>query len=240
MTVLSTRQAKDNEVQLAKKMGFRLINYPVLRFSFREPGKQELDKLQEEAPDAWVFTSKNGVEGFMRIFEQGMIPLKPKKIFAVGNKTASKLAEHGFTAGVAGTENGTALANLIVDDPSVGSVVHFCGSRRRDELSVILTRQTILVTELVVYHAMEAHPPVENLPSDVHAVLFYSPGSVNAFGSALDRYHDIPVVAIGSTTGEVLRQNTDKEVIIAEEASTESMLKALAQFASKKKNADKK
>ncbi|MEX0774000.1 MAG: uroporphyrinogen-III synthase [Balneolales bacterium] len=228
MPVLSTRKATEEEEKLAHKMGFSLVSHPLLKFEYLEPDQGELE-FEKMAPDAWVFTSKNGVEGFMRIFEQGLIPLKPKKIFAVGRKTASKLKAAGFDAEVPEREHGTALANLIVDHEYIHSVVHFCGNLRRDELSEILVRNGVQVNELFVYKTIREKYQ-NDFPQDMQAILFYSPSAVEAFGEAFKRYSDVPSVAIGSTTAAALSQHNCQKIIEAKDASTASMLKALKEY----------
>lgn len=228
MLILSTRETTEEDEKLARQLGFNLKSYPLLKFEYLNLGEEELYALWEMAPDAWVFTSKNGVEGFIRIFEQGFIPKKPKKIYAVGKKTASKLQMLGFDSEVPETENGAALANLIIEQGNIRSIVHFCGNLRREELSDNLRRNDIQVNERIVYKTIREKPKYD-LPKNLRAILFYSPSAVGAFFEAFDKAIDIPLVAIGPTTASALNRLNSKKIIEADDASTESMLKALKQ-----------
>lgn len=226
MLVLSTRKSTVEDENTARKMGFRLVSYPLLRFEYQLPGQKELEKLFKMQPDAWVFTSKNGVEGFIRIFEQGLIAHKPKMIFAVGEKTASRLKELSFDAVFPEAENGAALAKLISGYNIIQSALHFCGNLRRLELSELLRQHKIEINELVVYKTI-TEKPQNDFPKDIKAILFYSPSAVEAFGDAIEKFGDVPYVAVGSTTAGSLRKKNCRMVIAAEKSSTESMLKAL-------------
>ncbi|MEX0778900.1 MAG: uroporphyrinogen-III synthase [Balneolales bacterium] len=229
MQILSTRKTTEEEEQLARRMGFQLISYPLLKFEYIKPNDAELDDLWEMSAHCWVFTSKNGVEGFARLFEQGMVPVKPKKVFAVGKKTAIKLRELEFYAEVPEVNNGSALAELIVEDGTVKSVIHFCGNLRRRELSEILGRNHIKVKDLVVYKTIREKPQ-NNYPKDIDAVLIYSPSAVEAYKELFGKLEELPTVAIGATTAAALREMNCKKVIEAEDATTKSMLAALKQY----------
>ncbi|MEX0684796.1 MAG: uroporphyrinogen-III synthase [Balneolales bacterium] len=229
MKVLSTRETTVEEEILADKMGFELISYPVLRYEFQEPDNYKIESLRDASPQAWAFTSKNGVKGFLKLFEQGLVPVKPQKIYAVGKRTAYELKRIDFKATIPEIENGKALATKIIKEGMVKSVVHFCGNLRRNELSTLLKQNDISVNEIVVYKTITEKPGIKP-PEKVRAILFYSPSAVEAFREELTEYNNVPLVAIGPTTSEALKQKRFKPLLEANEASTEAMLKSLKKF----------
>ena len=126
--ILVTRELDDSQVALARRLGLNPIILPAIRASFPGPG-EELQLLAESyasqyASTPWVFTSKNGVKGYVGL-ESGPEPvaglirkLKEKHpvVYAVGHKTADALMACGLKARVPGEQNAIGLAGLVIED----------------------------------------------------------------------------------------------------------------------------
>lgn len=69
---LSTRTVTSPEVALARRSGIRLMDYPVWQYRWVAPPPHLMATIMAEAPKAWVFTSRRGVEGWWRVWKEQM------------------------------------------------------------------------------------------------------------------------------------------------------------------------
>ncbi len=182
-----------------------------------------------ESIDALVFTSSNGVLGFLKMVTGTNVHLGELKIYAVGNKTASELKKNGFDVTIPDESNAVGLAKLIKNTHDTQSVIHFCGDKRRKELSEILNRAGIRVNELIVYRTLAKQKKRQE--TDAEAVLFYSPSGVEAFLEIHnEEVLDLPAFAVGPTTAYATRNSGFKQVFVADETSTEALLVKVKDF----------
>lgn len=227
--ILATRKMSDEDIRLAEEMGLEIQVEPVLDFEFIDVKSEFLKLCDSESIDAFVFTSRNGVLGFQKIIPDLPDDLKKFRIFAVGKKTAEQLGKMGVTATIPDKSNAKGLARLIVKEDKIHSLIHFCGDKRRNEFSQIVTGSGKNVYELIVYKTSKKQALSHEMNAE--AILFYSPGAVDAF---LDNHDngvlDLPVFAIGSTTAGAMQSAGFRHVYVADETSTESLLKKVKDF----------
>jgi len=67
---ISTRTVTSVEVSLAGQHGIRLMDYPVWQYRWIAPPTHLTATILAEEPQAWVFTSRRGVEGWWRTWQE--------------------------------------------------------------------------------------------------------------------------------------------------------------------------
>lgn len=222
--ILVTRPLSGQQIEYARVLGLNPFVEQALEFQFPTYWNNVLKVINGHPKSEWVFTSANGVKALEEMMETGLQVRPETKVFAVGDKTREALEKLGLEAKSPGIQNAEHLAKLISAEGKVDSVIYFHGNLSRDELAGGLSSEGIEVIRVEVYKTIinEVYLPAE----PVDAVLFYSPSAVEGFkrGTGFDR--ELPLLfAIGSTTAEALKQETDQMVEVAEEPSTETMLR---------------
>lgn len=247
--VISTRSSTAGDVETARANNIRLVDCPAYYYRWISPSPLIRDAIVSATlPDAWVFTSRRGVEGWWRIWKElsGSQTIGPVDAGSTQQQERS-VAEHSFhippvyVAGektraafndtfsekdvrMAEEQNGTALARRMVDD-GIRSVVHFCSVDRRSELREICRKNRMNFTEVEVYRSCAVTDP-EPVSGPVDAVLFFSPNGVSGF----QRLYGLPeggwnAVAVGPTTAEAVRRITGRNPQIAQTPSFGEMIK---------------
>ena len=221
--VLFTRSISKELHNLGWSLGLKLVVVPSI----------EIEMLQQTAPptvevDAWVFTSRNAVNGYANYKKQNEAIARPKRVFSVGKKTQSALKEAGLQSKSSAKAGAKNLAAEILKHKDVRSVLHICGNRRRPELKEHLEAGGVSVHEWIVYTTEERPQKVDDLNSFA-AIAFFSPSAAEAFNqeNSLSEYSG-QLWAIGETTAAAIKEISGQEVEIAPEANAESLLNAIA------------
>ncbi len=160
------------QISQAISLGAQPVLMPVIRIA--PPASwSDLDRaLQQLSIYQWlVFTSSNGVAGFMsRLWETGrdVRHLGHMKLAAIGTSTAAALQRFHLRADIVPDEFraeglAAALAPLVVGQ----KVLWARASRGRDVLPIELARVGATVDQVVVYDNSD----VESLPADVLAAI---------------------------------------------------------------------
>jgi uroporphyrinogen-III synthase len=89
----------------------------------------------------------------------------------------------------------------------------------------------IAVEEVVVYRTIEM---THTIPSTYDGILFFSPSAVNSF-FAINKEEQTTYFAIGTTTANALQQYIHANVIVAERATKEDLVKQAISYFSKQK-----
>ncbi len=235
--ILVTRELSDEQLDFAESLGLKVTIEPAITIVFRNDWLSVQSVVESPGPIVSAFTSRNGVEGFLRFKQAGVEFPEDMKIYAVGGKTAEVLESAGFDNVKAPLQqDGVGLAHLIIDDflrsPELKDaiVVHFCGNRRRDELRHYLAESEKPVKDIVVYKTELNEMQIPEGRFD--AILFYSPSAVQAFrNSGGFKGGDLPeLFAIGNTTAEELSIESGKPIHASPEPDTEVFLKFVARF----------
>ena len=173
-----------------------------------------------------IFTSQNAVRACDALLRNTVV-----EAFCVGAKTKGLLEAYSVNI-LAVADKSADLAQLLVREYSERHFIHYCGDRRLGELSRILKEHKIEFQEEVVYRT---RLETCSLDFDYDIVLFYSPSGVESFYASWIGRQNTPysqgdsellAICIGPTTAEEVKKYTER-IIIAEEPSTESVLKAL-------------
>jgi len=226
-TVLVTRKLGGEQIALARNLGLELIIEPALDFEFPPYWDKVLAVVNEHRKAGWVFTSRNAVHALEEMMQRGLQVMKDRQVYAVGQKTKAELEKLGIKAQSPLIQDGSHLADLIVNDKEVESVVYFRGNLSRREMSDKLEKAAVTVYEVEVYRTVKQKL---NLPEKViDAAVFYSPSAVDAFADSGGFERDLPYLfAIGPTTAQHLRTFTDQGVEVADEPNTEVLLRNIA------------
>lgn len=236
--ILVTRPLSGQQLEYARILGLEPIIEPALDFEFPDYWDGVLKVINEHPKSDWVFTSANGVKALKALIKNGMQVRPEVQIFAVGSKTKEALEALGLEAKVPATQDGSHLADLIIEEGKINSVIYFHGNLSRGEVSAKLRKQDIEVIEIEVYRTRIK--PVSLPRNPVEAVLFYSPSAVEGFRQGQGFEGELPALfAIGPTTAEALRNETDSGVEIADSPDTKELLKTVADHLFNKENIER-
>ncbi len=229
--ILITRPLSGQQLEYARILGLEPVIEPALEFEFPEYWDGVLKVINSHLKSDWVFTSVNGVKALKEMMQNGLQVRPEVQLFAVGAKTKEALEGLGLEAKMPRIQDGAHLADLIIEEGKIDSVIYFHGNLSRDEMTGKLRDKRIEVIEVEVYKTIIS--PVSLPTNPVEAVLFYSPSAVEGFrqGEGFDGEGELPqLFAIGPTTAEALRKHTDQGVEIADTPDTKVMLKTVADY----------
>jgi len=170
--------------------------------------------------------------------------LKQKRVYAVGEKTASELNSLECEPLLPVQADGTGLAKKITEDLLSGSftgkpgVLHLCGNRRRNEFRQFLEGSGIEVRDVVVYQTRLLKMLFGSQVKD--ALLFFSPSAIESFrksgGFEHPAHQSAELFAIGQTTGEELSVETGRTVHVSPAPNCEQFLRFTAQILSSQRS----
>ena len=227
--ILVTRPLAGQQIEYARILGLNPVVEPALEFRFPEYWDEVLEKINSHPKSAWAFTSSNGVKALARLMDAGLQVRPEKQLYAVGVKTREALRELGLDAKIPRIQDGEHLGELITREGNIHSVIHFHGNLSRKEMSNRLIQEDIEVIRLEVYETIIK--PVSMPEKPVSAVLFCSPSAVEGFKQGQGFDDELPALfAIGSTTAEALRQETDQKIEVADEPDVELLLRTAADY----------
>ncbi|MBN2731329.1 MAG: uroporphyrinogen-III synthase [Balneolaceae bacterium] len=225
--ILVTRPLDGQQREYARILGLNPIENPALEFKFPAYWDRVLAVINEHPKSDWVFTSTNGVKALEELMRSGLQVRPEVQIFAVGSKTQEALKELGLEAKIPFQQDGKHLAELVIEEGKINSVIYFHGNLSRDEMTNVLVEEDIEVIEVEVYKTKIN--PIELPAEPVQAILFYSPSAVEGFKQGQGFDEELPVpFAIGPTTAEALKKETDQQVIVADRPDTKVMLQTVS------------
>ena len=227
--ILVTRPLSAQQLEYARILGLEPIIKPALQFNFPDYWDGVLKVITEHPKSDWVFTSVNGVKALKELMDAGLQVRPEVQFFAVGAKTREALQDLGLDAKIPRTQDGKHLAELIIEEGKINSVIYFHGNLSSDEMTDSLEEDDIEVIELEVYETIIN--PVEMPNKSVSGILFYSPSAVEGFARGAGFEGELPsLFVIGPTTGKALKEYTDQHIEIAKQPDTEVLLRTTADF----------
>jgi len=213
ISILSTRPLPAAIIHTAGEKNIELENS-----SFIETTRIENDQLIQRILHLShhrlniVFTSTKGVEAVLRCIPDR----KPDwNIFCLGS-TTNKLVKKAFGKDSVGGTAGSAreLADVIINQRNITSVIFFCGDKSREELPRKLIAHQVEVNAIEVYRT-QATP--RQITSSYDGILFYSPSAVSSFFSVNTIGEKTILFAIGNTTAEEIKKYTFNKIIVGRE-----------------------
>jgi len=232
--ILVTRPLSAQQLEYARILGLEAIVEPALYFEFPDYWDEVLKVINENPKSDWVFTSTNGVKALKELMDAGLQVRPETQLFAVGSKTQEALKELGLDSKIPRTQDSKHLADLIIEEGKINSVIYFHGNLSRDEMTDHLAEEGIEVIELEVYKTVVN--PVSMPDKPISGILFYSPSAVEGFKQGHGFTDDLPTLfAIGPTTAKALKEQTNQPVEIAKQPDTEVLLRTVSDFIFNKK-----
>lgn len=245
--ILLTRDKKDNQVFKLKleKIGAKVYILPCI-----EIVKNNLTgKIQEELKNIkkfdWIFfTSANGVlffQDYLKSRGENLNVLKNKKIGVVGPETAKVLKKHKLKVALMPSQY---LTLKIAEE--IGKVKNLYILLLRSKianhaLALALKRKGAKLTNIPIYKTEflnKKNDFFEKLTGNINLdyITFTSSSTVNGFLKRVtlkklrQKAYDIKVLAIGPVTAQTARQAGFKNIITADEFSTDGMINKLVEL----------
>ena len=166
----------------------------------------------------------------------------PPAIAVVGPATRGKAVEAGFAvAHMAQSHVGVALADELGTRLRGKKILLPRSDRANPDLPSALIAAGAKVTEVVAYRTLRtAEADQERLArvvrGEVDAILFFSPSAVQSFLEAAGRKQfealqsRVAIAAIGPVTARALRGSGLTQIVVAEEATADSVVRGLSSF----------
>lgn len=222
--ILSTKRLKPDIIRQALLDGLAIIDYDFISISLSMP--VEPISLQP----ILVFTSKHAVQAFV-MMQSPALASNAYKAYCLGGETRTTLESIPGIEIIATANDALSLAKKIAED-KVREASFICGHQRRSELPDYLRKQGIKLQEIKLYITQHSGHPVKYV---YKAVLFFSPSAVESFFQTNILSEGIPCFCIGETTATAARECTDNTILIAEEASQESIAISVKEYFKTKK-----
>jgi uroporphyrinogen-III synthase len=239
--IVITRSQEQN-TQLAQALqqhGAQVLEIPLIGVTLGQASEATLEVLDEMGQYEWlVFTSSNGVHGFMRLFFQRYADIRSvggAKIACVGSSTAQAVRSYHLDTDLIPAEQTAAgLAEALLDFQSLEHVriLVITGNLSDNSLPEQLSAQgKAIVDTLPVYQTESCPAPCNATVSDFRqhgadVIVFASPSAVRSFctqAGALQLMPGAQQPAVGSlgpsTTQEIKRQG----IPLAFEAAAHSL-----------------
>ncbi|NER09804.1 uroporphyrinogen-III synthase [Muriicola jejuensis] len=215
--VLSTRSLEKAQQTRLAKAGIEVECYDAIRFEFTEVTlPQGFDHL--------IFTSKNGVKGFLNNLKTETGLKKKLACYCVGEKTRAYLIENGFFVAKM-SQNSADLGDFLVNTGEKGPFLIFTGNRNRPELKEKFEENGIPFKELMVY---QTHSVPKKLGKKFDGILFFSPSGVQSFIAA-NGPQNATAICIGETTAEEARKHFQR-VAVADTPTTDHVIDKLIEI----------
>lgn len=219
-----------------RSIGVEPLVSPLMAYEPETESLPPLDGIQ-----AFVFTSSQGVRAYNRL---GGEPDRPA--FAVGESTAAKLIESGFTKVYRADGDVASLAELLSTrlKPEGGPVAHLCGADVAGDLAGSLRGSGLELHRFKLYKALK----VQSLPEvaedairtrTVDAAAFFSPRTSATFvtltkqAGLSGQLGFLSAFCLSKAVADVFKERTRwLDLYIAKEPTMASLLELIKQGAS--------
>lgn len=248
-SVLVTREKSDATkfASEIKKYGGRPIIMPLLQIDCLTSENRKQSQLTDINYEWIFFTSKNGVNCFLKKLEnEKLLQNKEVKIAAVGSKTADALMTLGYQVDFIPSQfNAEVMASeFLAKYPGLGRTLFVRGVLASTILIDAFTRAKRQFDCYEVYDTLvnlpiknELHHVLHNQSIDV--LTFASPSTVNAFLNLVEKpemFFSTPAVCIGTTTEKRAKEVGFVKTIVPNEFTTNGMIMALSDYLKKKRS----
>jgi uroporphyrinogen-III synthase len=251
--IVITRAALQSSdlVEKLKAAGAIPILLPLINFAPPEDYKPLDAALLAWRTFDWVmFTSAFAVQAVLaRAQRLGRDLAKggaPPAVAVVGPATRDRAAQAGFTvAHTAQTHSGVALAEELRTQVRGKKVLLPRSDRANPDLPSALAAAGAKVTEVVAYRTLRAGDADREqlarvVRGEVEAILFFSPSAVQSFAEAAGKNQlaalqmRVAIAAIGPVTARALRAAGVEQILVAEEATAEAVIRGLSGYFSRR------
>ncbi len=204
-TVLSTKILSLAQKNLLLNSGIGVVEYDAVKINFTDFSSERHIKNA-------IISSQNTA---LALFQKDIII---DRCFCVGAKTANMLREQGFKV-VETADYSKDLATIITQKFPKETFTFFCGNRRREELSSILTENNIHFEEIEVYRT---HLEPVTFEQKFDGIMFFSPTGVKSYISA-NVLNSSLAFCIGNSTASEAGKHTNN-LITATRPSIENVI----------------
>ncbi|MEO9886201.1 MAG: uroporphyrinogen-III synthase [Balneola sp.] len=218
--ILFTHKIKSKHNKTLKEAKFGFESIPFIETRIKD---FDVNIINDEKADAWIFTSKKAVKSVGKKMDQLTVP---KLVFAVGSSTKDRLAELGINAIIPNQFTSKSLAYKI-SEYSIDSCIYFRGNMTASDLSDELVEINISTSEVEVYETLFSSKKVN--VKDYDAVVFMSPSAFISFCEKNDPEELKTVFCIGSTTAEAVKRSYQRLVITPENFTFAELVKTINQ-----------
>jgi uroporphyrinogen-III synthase len=229
-TILSTKKLKPSLIDQAKENHIAIVEEEFIKIKplLTREKWDELSALFPSRNNHVVFTSSHAVSAVSK-YVHPYISYEDLhwKIFCLSGRTREAVSEHTLPGEIIDTAaNAEALAQKIITY-GVSEVIFFCGNRRREELPHLLQAHGVRVHEVSVYETIDA--PVQ-ITASIDGILFFSPSAVGSFFSANQLKPDTVCFAIGKTTAQAIKEQSNNKIITSELPTQEDILESVLHY----------
>jgi uroporphyrinogen-III synthase len=194
-----------------------------------------------EGYDWLIFTSRNGVEVFWEHFEQAGADaqrLRGRRIAAIGPATAAALADRNTPVELVPPEYVAESILDVIGDVRGLRILLPRAEIARPVLAEELARRGAQVDEIPVYQTLPGQPDAqawEQLRAGVDVITFTSSSTVRSFIelTGAEAHHLLSgavLACIGPITAGTLREYGYSPRVVAQEFTTEGLVRALIEF----------
>ncbi len=207
-----------------RDLGAEVIHLPAIRLSTLHGS---LDGVDLSGWDWIGFTSVTGVNAFFELLAESgrdIRELGKAKIAAIGSATAESLRTHGLKVDyVPEIFDGQNLAEGLAKFG--GSVLMFRAENGSEDISRILNNYGIRNKQVCIYRT--DYVKLLHVPKYTDIIIFTSASTVKGFCQTVDNMREVKAVCIGRQTADEAVRQGFSDVVIAEQADIDSLVKAV-------------
>jgi uroporphyrinogen-III synthase len=194
--------------QLIQKYGVQIDFKPFIQvqpLSYKDFRKQKIDILSHTAV---IFTSRNAVDTFFKICEEGKIEMPPDfKYFCISEQTANYLQKYIVVRKrklFTGTKTSLELIEIIKKHKEE-YFLYPCSNVRKDDIPLFLAGNGFRFTEAVIYETVASDMSDVDIQS-YDMLAFFSPSGVNSLLTNFPNFvqGNIRIAAFGPTTAKAV------------------------------------
>ena len=207
-----------------RDLGAEVIHLPAIRLSTLHGS---LDGVDLSGWD-WVgFTSVTGVNAFFELLAESgrdVRELGSAKIAAIGSATADSLRIHGLKVDyVPEIFDGVHLAEGLAK--TAEGVLMFRAENGSEDIAQILSHYGIRNKQVCIYRT--DYVQLLHVPKYTDIIIFTSASTVKGFCQSVSTMREVKAVCIGSQTADEAVRQGFSDVVIAEQADIDSLVKAV-------------
>lgn len=226
--------------ELIDKFGIQIDFRPFIQIqgvSYKDFRRQKVNIL---AHTAIIFTSRNAIDHFFRICQEGRIEVPTDmKYFCISEQTANYLHKYIVIRKrkiFVGTKTATELFDLIKKHKTE-KFLFPCSNIRRNDIPEFMDTSGLHFTEAVMYETV-ASDLSDLAITDYDLLAFFSPSGVASLKSNFPNFeqNDTRVAAFGPTTARAVAENGLILDIEAPQPNAPSMTRALELYIQKTNN----
>jgi len=209
-----------------RSLGADVQCVPTLRIEARPPDEDDVARV-DALSDSWiVLPSPRAAQNLAAHFDAFSASLDTWPTAVVGEATADAAREAGFDVRhVAERATGADLAEALVADESVRSVLLASSDRRREEIGDALRAAGRTVVDLVVHWTL---PRVAAPGRPFGCIALYSPSALGFLDeldpAAVQPVLRTPVACLGSTTAAAARERGFTTVLVPDAPGEQALL----------------